>query len=243
MLILAFDTTQECGGAGIFRDSECVASAPHAGPPDYSVTLFQEVHSVLEKANVQFGDIELYACVNGPGSFTGIRIGIAAAQGWGSTFRRPMRGVSLLEAMVEEAHPETGLAAAIIDAQRGEFYAALFRRVHTGDGSRSGGFDCVSDGLLLKSEELARFLQSNASEGLTCVAREQDSAACGLQQSFLSSYRWQNVKGYLLPAIVRVAIRSYEEKRPPAMNELYAEYIRRPDAETKFENLSATAKP
>jgi tRNA threonylcarbamoyladenosine biosynthesis protein TsaB len=231
MLILAFDTTQECGGVGIFRDSQCLASAPHSGLPDYAVSLFQEVQSVLEKAQVQFGDIGLYACVSGPGSFTGIRVGIAAAQGWGSTFRRPMRGVSLLEAMVEEAHPETSLAAAIMDALRGEFYCALFRRTQAGDGSRSGVFEPASDGLALKPEELARVLQSNASEGLTCVAREQDSAACALRQSLPSSYGWQNVNGYLVSAITRVAIRAYEEKRPPSMNELYAYYIRRPDAE------------
>jgi tRNA threonylcarbamoyl adenosine modification protein YeaZ len=228
MLLLAFDTTQELGGAGIFRDSQCLASAPHEGPPDYAVTLFQEVRDVLDGAHLQFGDVDLYACVNGPGSFTGIRVGIAAALGWGSTFGRPLRGVSLLEAMVEEAHPETSLAAAIIDAHRAEFYCGLFRRTRSGDAS---AFDSASDGLILKSEELARLFQSNASEGLTCVVREQDSAARALQQSLPSSCLWQTVKGYLLPAVARVATRSYEEKRPPSMNELYAYYIRRPDAE------------
>jgi tRNA threonylcarbamoyladenosine biosynthesis protein TsaB len=227
MLILAFDTTDEHGGAGIFRDAECVASASHEGPPDYSVTLFQEVTSILEKAQVQFGDIELFAVASGPGSFTGIRVGLAAAQGWASTFRRPIRGVSVLEAMVDEVHPETPLAAAVLDARREEFYCALFRRAQT-----VNSFEPAGDGYVLKAEELSRFLQSHAPgpDSLTCVMRREDAAAGRLQPS-LSAYHWQSASGPLMPAIARVALRSFQEKRPPSPHEVYPYYIRRPDAE------------
>jgi tRNA threonylcarbamoyl adenosine modification protein YeaZ len=236
MLILAFDTTNEHGGAGVFRDSQCLASAPHEGPPDYSVTLFQEVSTVLEKARVQFGDIELLAVANGPGSFTGIRVGIAAGQGWGSTFRRPMRGVSLLEAMVDEAHPDTPKAAAIMDAGRGEFYCAAFRLVRASSPTSGSVFEPDGDGFVLKPEELARFLQPRGSnpDSLTCVVRERDAVACALQQTLPSSYQWRIVGGTLLPAIARVALRSYAEKRPPSPDELYAYYLRRPDAELNW---------
>jgi tRNA threonylcarbamoyl adenosine modification protein YeaZ len=236
MLILAFDTTNEHGGAGVFRDSQCLALASHEGQPDYSVTLFQEVTTVLEKANVQFGDIELLAAANGPGSFTGIRVGIAAAQGWASTFGRPMRGVSILEAMVDEAHPDTQKAAAIMDARRGEFYCAVFRLVRPSSPTSGSAFGPETDGFVLKSEELAPFLQPHGStpNGLTCVVRQDDAASRALQETLPSSYQWRVVSGTLVPAIARVALRSYEEQRPPATNELYAYYIRRPDVEVKW---------
>jgi tRNA threonylcarbamoyladenosine biosynthesis protein TsaB len=237
MLILAFDTTNEHGGAGLFRDSQGLAISPHEGPPDYSVTLFQEVSAVLEKASVQFGDIDLFAAANGPGSFTGIRVGIAAAQGWASTFNRPMRGVSVLEAMVDEGHPDTQNAAAIMDARRGEFYCAVFRLVRASSPTSGPVFKPETDGFVLKSQDVAAFLQPHgAPNSLTCIVRENDEAARALVGDLASSHQLQLVKGTLVPAIARVALRSYEEKRPPSLNELYPYYIRRPDAEINLKH-------
>jgi tRNA threonylcarbamoyladenosine biosynthesis protein TsaB len=236
MLILAFDTTNEHGGAGVFRDSQCLASAAHEGPPDYSVTLFQEVRTALEKARIQLHDIDLIAVASGPGSFTGIRVGIAAAQGWGSTLHRPMRGVSVLEAMVDEGHPDTQKAAAILDARRGEFYCAVFRLLQPSGPTSGSVFKPDTDGFALKPEELARFLQTHGSapDSLTCIVRDTDAAARALQETVPRSYAWRTTSGTLIPAIARVALRSYAEKRPPSPDELYAYYIRRPDAEVNW---------
>jgi tRNA threonylcarbamoyladenosine biosynthesis protein TsaB len=233
MLILALDTTNERGGVGVFRDSQCLASALHEGQQDYSVTLFEEVSSVLENAHVQFDDIELLAVANGPGSFTGIRVGLAAAQGWGSSLHRPMRGVSILEAMVDEAHPDTQKAAAILDARRGEIYCAVFQLVQASSPTSGSAFRPETDGFVLRPDALARFLQPHGSEpaSLTCVVREHDAASRALQQALPSSYQWRVISSVLVPAIARVALRSYAEKRPPSPDELYAYYIRRPDAE------------
>jgi tRNA threonylcarbamoyl adenosine modification protein YeaZ len=238
MLILAFDTTDEHGGAGVFRDSQCLAMASHEGPPDYSVTLFQEVNTSLEKANVQLGDVDLIAPANGPGSFTGIRVGIAAAQGWASTFDLPMRGVSVLEAMADEAHPDTPKAAAIMDARRGEFYCAVFHLVRPSSPTSGSVFGPETDGFVLKPEELAAFLQLHGSvpNSLTCVVRQHDADSRALQQTLLASYEFRVVSGTLVPAIARVALRSFEEKRPPSPDELYAYYIRRPDAEVNWKS-------
>lgn len=233
MLILAFDTTNEYGGAGVFRDSQCLAMALHEGRPDYSVSLFQEVTAILEKASIRFDDIDLIAAANGPGSFTGIRVGLAAAQGWGSTFKRPMRGVSVLEAMVDEANPDTPKAVAILDAGRGEFYSGVFRLVQASSPTTGNVFAPDTDNFVLKPDELGRVLQTHGSQpnSLTCVVRETDAASRTLQQNLPSSSPWRTVRGTLVPAIARVAVRSYAEGRPPSPNELYACYIRRPDVE------------
>ena len=128
MLILACDTTSEHGGAAIYRDLECLACARNQDRANYSVTLFRMVEGLLAQLNLSLRDIELFAVATGPGSFTGIRVGIAATQGWAQAFERPVRGVSVLEAMVEEAPPESVWAAPILDARRGEFFVGLFRR-------------------------------------------------------------------------------------------------------------------
>ena len=145
MLILALDTTSEMGGVGIFRDAECLALVPNSGPANqYAVRLFELVEQALAQAQVRMGDIDLFAAANGPGSFTGIRVGLAAARAWGKAFTRPVRGVSVLEAMVNStclatvsvldavvnSTPlATDWAFPIMDARRGEFFVEGFRKV------------------------------------------------------------------------------------------------------------------
>src|SRR5437762_3760123 len=137
MLVLAFDTTSGHGGAAIYRDLERLACARNLGSANYSVTLFQMVEGLLAQLNLGLRDVELFAVATGPGSFTGIRVGLAAAQGWAQAFGRPVQGVSVLEAMVEEARPEAVWAAPVLDARRGEFFVGLFRR--DGESSPAGG--------------------------------------------------------------------------------------------------------
>jgi tRNA threonylcarbamoyl adenosine modification protein YeaZ len=159
MLILAFDTTSEKGGVGIFRDTENLAWVPNEGPANrYSITLFEMVEQALARARLELREIELYAVANGPGSFTGIRVGLAAARAWGKAFDRRVRGASVLEAMVHKQGlgiRDSGLgesirlstseragegflpsqrlsrpdwAFPILDARRGEFFLGSFRR-------------------------------------------------------------------------------------------------------------------
>src|SRR3989442_12097975 len=107
MLILAFDTTSEQGGAAIYSDQDCVAAEASQGPANsYSVTLFQMVGRLLRESKLALGEIDLFAVANGPGSFTGIRVGVAAAQGWGDALKRPGRGVSVFEGMGGQGRPE-----------------------------------------------------------------------------------------------------------------------------------------
>lgn len=103
MLILAFDTTSDMGGVGIFRDGESLVEIPNEGPTNrYSITLFEMVGQALAGSGVELRDIDLYAVARGPGSFTGIRVGLAAARAWGKAFDRPVRGISVLDAMVNK---------------------------------------------------------------------------------------------------------------------------------------------
>ncbi len=226
MHILALDTTQEHGGVGIFRDSECLAVAPHESPQDYSRTLFREVDDALKKAGIRLEDIGLYAVAQGPGSFTGIRVGISAALGWRSTFRRALRGVTLFDAMMEQAQPRTPTALTLLNAGRGEVYCALFRRP-----SSHLGYVRNGQGFLFKPHELANFLapELQAGETLTCIALDVDDVARSFQAVIPPACQWQCLKSFLVPPIARVALRSFQQEG--SQQEIDAYYIRRPDAE------------
>lgn len=239
MLILACDTTSEYGGTALYRDLDCLAAARSASAAGYSVTLFQMVDDLLAQAGGQQGlslslrDVELFAVATGPGSFTGIRVGLAAAQAWAKAFQRPVWGVSVLEAMVEEASPETELAVPLLDARRGEFFLETSRR-RAGEGRSR--FVAEGEGLVLKPENLgpflARLLQSGAA--VTCVVREHDRLAQALPASLPESIRWAEVRGTLLAAIARLALEAYRRGRVQSPAEIDAYYMRRPDAELKW---------
>jgi tRNA threonylcarbamoyladenosine biosynthesis protein TsaB len=239
MLILAYDTTSEYGGAALYRDLDCLAAARSASAATYSVTLFRMVDDLLAQARARQGsslslrDVELFAVATGPGSFTGIRVGLAAAQAWAKAFQRPVCGVPVLEAMVEEASPETELATPILDARRGEFYLEISRR-RAGEGRSR--FVAEGEGLVMKPEGLRPFLERLLQSGaaVTCIVREHDRLAQALRAGLPESIRWAVVRGTLLPAIARLALEAYRRGRVQSPAEINAYYIRRSDAELKW---------
>jgi len=257
MLILAFDTTSETGGAGIFRDHECLAHVANDGPANrYSITLFSMVDEAIEAAQARHGvpagglaEMGLIAVASGPGSFTGIRVGLAAAQGWAKAFGLRVRGVSVLEALVEAAQIRTEWAVPILDARRGEFFVGLFQCLLVSPatprrpaveapnvgalGRPPGSRLQQGQGWLLKPTELGPFLASCLPEAaaVTCVVREHDRAARALCESLSSAVQRQTVAAALVAPIARLGLRDYA--KPQAAGSLDAYYIRRPDAEVQ----------
>jgi tRNA threonylcarbamoyladenosine biosynthesis protein TsaB len=236
MLILAVDTTNERGGAGIFRDGECLAVAENHGRANYSVLIFEMAERLLAEARLKLSEVELFAVANGPGSFTGIRVGVAAVQGWASAFDRPVCGVSVLGALTVQALPETEWAAPMLDARRGEFYAGLYRRVSL-PGAASATYDAQGEGWISKPALLAETLAQKllARARLTCLVREHDQAALKLSGSLSGPFGWKVVPGLLVSAIARIALEASSQGRLQSPSDLDACYIRRTDAELHWQ--------
>jgi len=233
MLILAFNTTDEHGGAAVYRDTECLAVAANESSASYSITLFQMVDALLRQTQLSLQDIELFAVAHGPGSFTGIRIGVAAAQAWGTAFSRPVRGISVLEAMVEEVRPDTRLAVSLLDARRGEFFLTLFERADS-----PGPLLPSGEPLLARPDAVSHLLHQAAcatqpAHALTGVVRQHDVAAQALARNW-PQFSWRDVSGPLLDGIARCALRAYHQGMSQTPAELDACYIRRTDAEMKW---------
>jgi tRNA threonylcarbamoyladenosine biosynthesis protein TsaB len=131
MLILALDTTTRAGSSALARDGVIVreeASDP-AQPP--AARLPADLMSLLEDAGVTLDAIDLFAVATGPGSFTGLRIGIATMQGLAFATGKPLIGVSGMDALaaIATTHyplPTTQRVATLVDAWRGEVYATLY---------------------------------------------------------------------------------------------------------------------
>ena len=240
MLVLAIDTTSEHGGLAIYRDLDCLASIPNTGSTGYSVTLFQMLECALGDVGVKLSrpplslrDIDLFAVANGPGSFTGIRTGVAATQGWATALGRPTKGISILAAMANEGQPETERAVPIMDARRGEFYLGLFGRDVEGG---SSAFEAEGESALLTLDALHVFFEENLRTGaaVTCIVRDHDQAAQAIRTGLPESLRWKTISGYLVGSIARLALESYQRGKVQSPAELDALYIRRSDAELNW---------
>jgi tRNA threonylcarbamoyl adenosine modification protein YeaZ len=240
MLILALDTTSEEGGVGIFRDAECLALVPNQGQANqYSITLFELLEQALAQAHLELRAIDLYAAANGPGSFTGIRVGLAAALAWGKAFDRPVRGVSALEAMVSKAHPTSDWAFPIMDARRGEFFLASFcRKPSDLPDETQQDYEPVDGGWLFKLESLLAFIEERLAGEVsaTCLVRANDRSAVDLRATLPASLTWQQVEGVLVDSIAEIARKEEQSNHSHPAAKLDAYYLRRPDAEVNWKD-------
>jgi tRNA threonylcarbamoyladenosine biosynthesis protein TsaB len=126
MIVLALDTTTKGGSIAVVDDG--VVRVERTGDPEvtYGQRLPAELTDVLEQAGVRIDDIDLFAVAAGPGSFTGLRVGIATVQGLAMAQGKRVVAVSALEALARAGTNAEHTIAAWMDAQRGEVFAALY---------------------------------------------------------------------------------------------------------------------
>lgn len=127
MKILALETSAKSVSAAVTENGTVLAQSYQNRGLTHSVTLMPMVDSMLSAAGLTPDDIGLVAVAHGPGSFTGLRIGVSAAKGLAWAKELPCVGVSTLEAMAWNASDFTGIVVCAMDARRQQIYNALFR--------------------------------------------------------------------------------------------------------------------
>jgi tRNA threonylcarbamoyladenosine biosynthesis protein TsaB len=130
MRVLALDTTTRAGSVALIEDDRVIAE--RAGDParSHAERLPGDLMRLLEEFGRAPSDVDVFAVAAGPGSFTGLRIGIATMQGLAFVCRRPIVAVSVLDALAQQAArdlPPGSLVAAWMDAHRHEVFSALYR--------------------------------------------------------------------------------------------------------------------
>src|SRR5687768_15455561 len=133
MLVLALDTTTKGGSCAVTRDGVVLAEREGDAQRPHDTRLPRDLMALLDDSRIALEEIEIYSVATGPGSFTGLRIGIATMQGLAFAAGKPLIGVSAFDALAQVvARGLTSSAtggsriATWIDAWRGEVYAALY---------------------------------------------------------------------------------------------------------------------
>ncbi len=126
--LLAVDTASEICGVALAVDGTvgCELIVNHGGT--HTKTVMHAVEAVLKTTRLTIPEIDAYVVTQGPGSFTGLRIGISTVKGMASAMDKPMVGVSSLDVLAHQAPGDTPLVCSLMDARRNEVYWCLYRR-------------------------------------------------------------------------------------------------------------------
>lgn len=127
MLILAFETSAKAVSVALHDGGVLLAESYQNTGLTHSQTLMSMAQDLLKNCRKSVQDVTAVAVAAGPGSFTGVRIGVAAAKGFGWGAQIPVYGVSTLESMARSLGICDGLVCACMDARRSQVYNALFR--------------------------------------------------------------------------------------------------------------------
>ena len=152
MLLLAFETSAKAGSVALMRDGVLLGENYQNTGLTHSQTLLCMAQSLLEQAGVTPQQVEAVAVAAGPGSFTGVRIGVAAAKGYAWGKQIPCYGTSTLEAMALNLGVYEGVVCAAMDARRNQVYNALFE-------AREGKLTRITQDRAISVEELAQDLE------------------------------------------------------------------------------------
>jgi tRNA threonylcarbamoyladenosine biosynthesis protein TsaB len=222
--ILAFESSAKAASVAVLQDGKLLGEYYQNSGRTHSRTLMQMASDLLRGCDLTPGEIDACAVAAGPGSFTGVRIGVAAAKGFCWGLELPLYGVSTLLAMARGAGPFDGLIVPVMDARRSEVYCAAFS-------SEGGTLSRVGDDAALSLDELAKKLEKSeirkllVGDGAELCYNTLDGRVPGLVLA-PEHLRFQHAAGVALCAAERAAA----GERPDA-GSLRPSYLRVPQAE------------
>lgn len=221
MKILALDSTAKTSSVAVLEDENLLGLFSANIQNTHSETLLPMVKSLLESLKLTNDDIDAYGVSEGPGSFTGVRIGSATIKGLAFAKNKPCVGVSTIEALHENLSDYDGIVCPIMNARRGQVYTGAFL-----DGNRILDDTCMMlDDLIPMLEKTGAPIRFNG-DGYDLVKGRE---IAGFKET-PELLRYQNAYSVGL-----VALRKIKEGKYTTDEALRVEYLRKPQAERERE--------
>ena len=198
MLILAFESSARPASAALVRDGRLLAQSLQCSALTHSRTLLPMAEDLLKNTGVKLEELDAIAVAHGPGSFTGIRIGVSTVKGLAWACDKPCVGVSTLESMAWHGLAAGGLVCPVMDARRSQVYNALFE-------IRDGAPQRLTEDRPLSLEELAAELRERGGspflvgDGAALTARFLEKAGLPFRMA-PENLLWQSAWGVAMAA-------------------------------------------
>lgn len=199
--LLAVDTATEICGIALAIDGRVQAELILSRGITHTQSILSAIDAVLHITGLTTGDVDAYAVTRGPGSFTGLRIGISTVKGLAFATEKPMVGISSLAVLAHQAPGSADLICPMMDARRNEVYWSLYRRKNDGMGpilaERVGAAIEVAGAI----QETCQFIgngvpsyRSVLQKGLTYPAQWAGSESNNLRPAVLARLAWQRLQ-------------------------------------------------
>ncbi len=204
-----------------------MAAIPHEGTADYSSWVLPIAEAALKSAGLKMADIGVFAAATGPGSFTGVRIGLTTVKAWSEAYGKPLAGVSRLEAMASQASGREKYVAAFVDAHRDQVFGGLYRR-------EESRLERVEQEMVIDPRSFLMWVGSHVGAEPTSWISLDPEKVAALEEWAVHSAKGESVEvspSSLAPALARLGRRRALEGRLTDALGLDAEYVRRTDAE------------
>ena len=213
-MILALDTTAEYGSIAFVDNQQTVEEELIHSPDGFGHVLFAYIGGLLDRHRLRIQDIDCFAAASGPGSFTGVRIGLAAVQGLAEANGKRVVPVSNLQALASFGSAD--LRATLIDARREEIYGAVYDR----------NLRLCSPEVVMKFEDWIRVLPG---DNIELILTNPEHFPCGLRSVAAPQA--------LAAAIGRIAERRFGAGETLDPSQVDANYVRRSDAELLWRGI------
>jgi tRNA threonylcarbamoyladenosine biosynthesis protein TsaB len=227
VIVLSIDTCDFRGSVAALSEQTVLGLAAHETREDYSSWLLRTVQNVLKGVALSLKDVDAYAVAAGPGSFTGVRVGLTTVKAWAEVYKKPVAAVSRLEAIAAQAAGGESYLGAFADAQRGQVFGAVYR-------AKDGTLTRVGEEMVIAPQ---KFVEAAAElcggERISWVSTDPAhvAATAAWKDREIRGERIQEVSATLAAIIGRIGLRQWKEGKATDALGLDANYVRRSDAE------------
>ena len=223
MKIFACDSTAKTASVALCDNEVLLAEFTQNGGNTHSETLLPMTEVLLNSIKTDIDEIDLFAVSEGPGSFTGVRIGAATIKGLAHRKNKPCVGVSTLEALAKNlAFGDDRIIVPVMDARRGQFYTAKFAY-------KSGELYRISEDTALSFDEFTEDIKALGARVYLCG--EGYSSARKILGDEMSFETPEKLRYQSAHSVAQIALNKYERGEFVSAAELRPTYLRLPQAE------------
>ena len=228
MLVLSVDSSSATATCALVKDDQILGEINLNSKREHSVIIMDLIEEILNRYKLSINDVDAFAVSEGPGSFTGLRIGMATIKGMAFSTKKPCISISTLDALAYNVVNFDGIVCPIIDALRDNVYTNLYKNV-------DGKLTAISEAACLSLTELIEDLNNRDEKVIFVgdgVAKHRERISEEVSKSIFAPLNCLYPKA---SSLGEIAIDRLNQGITSPLNEFAPVYLRKSQAETEYE--------